>query len=192
MNLTGLSLISIDVSHKHLELLKTLHPKLSRVAFLMNPKNQVNPVMLRSVEAVARITGTNIMAVKASTPEEIDRVFAMIARERVDALVVAADSFLYSQSRLVAALSSKHRLPSIAESRVYVASGGLMSYGQDLADFFRRAATYVDKILKGAKPGELPIEQPTKIHLAINRTTAKVLGITIPKELVLRADEVIE
>ena len=191
-NLTGLSLISVDVVPKQLELLKTLRPKLTRVAFLMNPTNPVSASMLRSVEAVARTTGTKIVTVKASTPAEIDDAFAIIARERVDALVVSVDSFLITQFRRVAALSSKHRLPSLAEQRDYVASGGLMSYGQNLADFYRRAAVYVDKIFKGAKPGELPIEQPTKIHFAINRTTAKVLGITIPKELILRADEVIE
>jgi putative ABC transport system substrate-binding protein len=130
--------------------------------------------------------------VSARTAADIERGFAAMARERAEAVIIASDVFFSGQLHQIAALAVEHRLPSIYTGRRYARAGGLMSYGQDLAEHFRHAATYVDKILKGAKPGELPIEQPTRIHLAINRKTAKALGLTIPQELLLRADEVIE
>jgi putative ABC transport system substrate-binding protein len=130
--------------------------------------------------------------VHARTPEEIERGFATMRRERADAVIVHADPLFNLHKQQVAELAARSRLPSSFVDRELVEAGGLMSYGQNVANYYRYGATYVDKILKGAKPGDLPIEQPTKIHLAINRKTAKALGLTIPQELLIRADEVIE
>ena len=191
-NITGFSVIAVDVSPKRLELLKTMMPAVSRIAVLVNPGNQAKPVVLKSVQAAAQQAGIQILAVDARTPEEIERGFAMMTSKRAEAVIIMNDAFFIQQRRQISELAARHRMPLMSPYREYVAAGGLMSYGQDLTDFYRRAATYVDKILRGAKPGELPIEQPTKIHLAINRNTAKALGINIPQELLLRADEVIE
>ncbi len=191
-NVTGLSLMAVDVSPKHLELLKTMMPRLSRVAVLVNFGNAGHPAILKSVQAAAQQVGIKVLPVDARAPDEIERGFATMTRERAEAVIVAGDAFFVGQQRQIAELAVKNRMPSMFSYREGVEAGGLMSYGQDLADFYRRAATYVDKILKGAKPGELPIEQPTRIHLAINRKTATALGLTIPQELLLRADEVIE
>ena len=191
-NITGLSIITIDLSPKYLELLKIMVPALSRAAFLVNPGNSTHPATLKSVQAAARQRGVKVLPMDARTAEEIERGFASMRRERADAVIIPGDGFFIGQQRQLADLAARYRLPSMYPFREYVAAGGLMSYGQNIGDFYRRAATYVDKILKGAKPGDLPIEQPTKIHLAINRKTAKALGITIPQELLIRADEVIE
>ena len=191
-NVTGLSNITTDVSPKHIELLKSMIPKLSRVAFLMNPGNPGHPAILQSVQVAGQHAGMKVLPVEARTREEIERGFAAMTRERAGAVIIAADAFVFGQRRQMAELAVKNRMPSIAPWREFVAAGGLMSYGQIFNDFFRRAATYVDKILKGAKPGELPIEQPTKIHLAINMKTAKALGLAVSKELQFRADELIE
>jgi len=191
-NITGLSLISVDVSQKHLELLKTLVPRMSRVAVLVNPGNSSLSAILKSVQAAAQQFGVKVLQVDARTPEEIEHGFAAMRRERADAVIILNDSFFIGQRRQITGLVARNRLPSMFPFREDVEAGGLISYGQNLADHFRRAATYVDKVLKGAKPSELPIEQPTKIHLAINRKAAKGLGITVPQELLLRADEVID
>ena len=191
-NLTGLSNIVSEVSPKHIELLKTMIPKLSRVAVLQNPGNSFHPANLKSIQAAAQQVGIKVLPVDARAPDEIERGFATMTRERAEAVIVAADAFFVQQRRQIAELALKNRLPSMFPFREDVQAGGLMSYGQNLADSYRRAATYVDKILKGAKPGELPIEQPTRFHLAINRKTAKALGLNITNELLLRADEVIE
>lgn len=191
-NITGLSLATSDFSPKHLELLMTAVPKLSRVAVLVNPDNSAHPGVLKSVQAAAQKLGVQVLPVTARTPEDIERGFAMMKRERAEAVIVAADAFFVLQRRQIVELALKHRLASMATNREYAAAGGLMSYGQNVADFYRRAATFVDKILKGAKPGDLPIDQPTIFELVINRKTAKTLGITIPQELLLRADRVIE
>ena len=191
-NITGLSSISVDLSPKHLELLKTMVPKLSRVAIVTNPGASHHPAILKNLRAAALLMGIKVLPVSARTAADIERGFAAMARERAEAVIIASDVFFSGQLHQIAALAVEHRLPSIYTGRRYARAGGLMSYGQDLAEHFRHAATYVDKILKGAKPGELPIEQPTRIHLAINRKTAKALGLTIPQELLLRADEVIE
>jgi putative ABC transport system substrate-binding protein len=191
-NITGLSLISVDVSQKHLELLKTLVPRMSRVAVLVNPGNSSLPAVLKSIQAAAQQFGVKVLPADARTPEEIEHGFAAMRRERADAVIILNDTFFIGQRRQITELAARNRLPSMFPFREDVEAGGLMSYGQNLADHYRRAATYVDKILKGAKPSDLPIEQPTKIHLAINRKTAKALGLKIPQELLLRADEVIE
>jgi putative ABC transport system substrate-binding protein len=191
-NITGLSVITSDVYPKQLELLKTMLPVLSRCAVLVDPRNPRYPANLKSVQAAAQKLGVTILPVDTRTPEEIERGFAAMKRERADAVVVLADSFFLGQRRQITELAARNRLPSMFSYREDVEAGGLMSYGQNLADYYRRAATYVDKILKGAKPGELPFEQPTKIHLAINRKTANALGIAVSKEMLFRADEVIE
>ena len=191
-NITGLSNITTDVSPKHIELLKTIIPELFHVAFLMNPGNPGHSAILKSVQVAGQRVAIRVLPLEARTSEQIERGFAMMTRERTGAVVVAADAFFIAQRLQIAELALKNRMPSTFPYREPVEAGGLMSYGQDITDFFRRSATYVDKILKGAKPADLPIEQPTRFHLAINRKTAKALGILIPKELLLRADEVIE
>jgi putative ABC transport system substrate-binding protein len=187
-NITGFSNIGVDVSPKHVELLIIMIPRLSRVACRLYAR----PTILRSVQAAALTVGVEVLPVEARSPEEIEHGFAMMVQKRSEAVIIMADTFYISQRRQIAELALKHRMPSMFPFREQVAAGGLMSYGQNLADLYRRAATYVDKILKGVKPGELPIEQSTRLHLAINRKTAKALGLTIPPELLLRADEVIE
>ena len=191
-NITGLSFISSDVYPKQLEMLKAMLPRLSRVAVLVNPSNSRAALTLTSVQAAAKKLGVTVIPVDARTPEEIERGFATMRRERADAVIVHADSLFNLHKQQVADLAARSRMPSSFVDRSLVEAGGLMSYGQNVANYYQYGATYVDKILKGAKPGELPFEQPTKIYLAINRKTAKALGITIPQELLIRADEVIE
>jgi putative ABC transport system substrate-binding protein len=191
-NITGLSLTTVDVSPKHLELLKMMIPRLSRIAFLMNPDTSSHPAILKSVQAAAQTIGVRVLPLQARNPGEFERGFDVMKRERIEAVILAPDTFYIGQRRQYAELALKNRMPTMFSFREQVEAGGLMSYGQNLADHYRRAATYVDKILKGARPGELPIEQPTRLYLAINRKAAKALGLTISQELLLRADEVIE
>lgn len=191
-NVTGLALMNIDVSPKQVELLKTMVPTLSRVVVLMNPGTRPHAAFLESVQAAAQQLGVSVVPVHASTPKEIERAFTAIQRERADAVIIPPDSFFISRHRQMAELAERNRLPSMFYYQEAVEAGGLMSYGANNAELYRRAATYVDKILKDAKPGDLPIEQPTTIYLAINRKTAIALGLTIPQELLLRADRVIE
>jgi putative ABC transport system substrate-binding protein len=191
-NITGLSSMTIDVSQKRFELLKLMLPGLSRVAVLLNPATSNHIAVLKRIQAAAQQIGVKVLPVDARTPEEIERGFAAMRRERADAVIIASDSFFVGQRRQITELAARIRLPSMFAFREDVGAGGLISYGVNQGENYRRAATYVDKILKGAKPGDLPIEQPTVIHLAINRKTAKALGLMIPQELLLRADEVIE
>jgi len=191
-NITGLSAMNLEVSTKHVELLKTMIPSLSRVAVLVNPGNSAHPALLKGVQAAGQRAGMKVLPVYARTLEDVERGFDKVKKEHAEAIIVATDSFFILHGRQIAELAAKNRMPSMFTYRNDVAAGGMISYGLDLAEQHRRAASYVDKILKGAKPAELPIEQPTKIHLAINRKTAKLLGLAIPQELLLRADEVIE
>lgn len=191
-NITGLSNIPADLSAKQFELLRIMLPRLSRTAVLMNSDVSFHARTLKNLEVAARGLGVTVVPVNARTPDEIERGFARMKQENTDAVVILADSFFIGQRRQITNLAARGRLPSMFYYREDVEAGGLMSYGQNVAEFYRRAAIFVDKILKGAKPGELPIEQPTKIHLAINQKTAKALGLTISQELLLRADEVIE
>ena len=191
-NITGLSNITGDISPKHLEMLLSVAPKLSRVAVLVNPTNASLSTVLKSVQSAAQGTSTKILPVEARTAQEIEQAFSAMAREKVGAVIVARDALFIVQARQIAKLAAKNRLPSIAQIREYADAGGLMSYGQNRADNYRRVATYVDKIFKGAKPGDLPIEQPTKFELIINGKTAKTLGLKIPQSLLVSADEVIE
>jgi putative ABC transport system substrate-binding protein len=144
------------------------------------------------IEAEARKSGIRILRVDAHTAEDIERGFTNMARQRAEALVILGDTFLIQQARQIAELCLKHRVPSLYPTPDYPEAGGLMSYGPDLTYNFRRAAYYVDRIVKGAKPGELPFEQPTRLQLVLNLKTAKAIGLTIPRELRLRADRVIE
>ena len=191
-NITGLSNTNLDVSAKLLELLVTMVPRLSRVAVLGNPGSSTHSAILKNVRAAALTrAGVRVLSVEARTREEIERSFGRMTQERADSVIVAADAFLNQQAQYIAPLALKRRLPSISQPRVYVEAGGLMSYGQNTADSYRHAATYVDKILKGAKPADLPVEQPTKFELVVNLKTAKALGLTIPESIRIRADEVI-
>ena len=191
-NMTGLSISAADLGPKLLELLKAAVPKLSRVAVLLQPENPAHPPRLKRIMSAAQKVGIQLVLAEAGTVQDIEREFAMMTKERANAVIILPDPFLLEESRLVAAQALKHRLPSASALRDYCEAGGLMSYGPNAVDNFRRAATYVDKILKGAKPGELPFEQPTRYYLVINRKTATALGLTIPQAQLRQADEVIQ
>ena len=179
-NITGLSNVNVDVVPKQLEMLLGMVPKLSHVAVLVNPDNSAHASILKNVQAAARSAGVKIMSVEARSAQDIDNAFSMMTRQNARAVIVAHALFNNQQWRQIAELAAKHRLPSISARVEFVEAGGLMSYGQNLADQFRLAATYVDKIFKGAKPADLPVQQSTKFELVINRKTAKALGLTIP------------
>jgi putative ABC transport system substrate-binding protein len=192
-NVTGLANPGEDISPKYLELLIALYPKLSCVAVLLNPGNNVfSTVGMPGIQAVARRTKVKVMTIEARSPGEIESAFAVMTREGVEAVIVGVDALFALQQTQIAELALKHRLLSMFAFRQVSELAGLMSYGQDAHYYFRRAALYVDKILKGAQPGELPFEQPTRFQLVINRRTAKALGVPLPQELLLRADEVID
>jgi len=191
-NITGLSNVSVEMSPKLLEMLLSTMPKLSRVAVLMNPSNSGHATMLKNVQAAAQKANVKVLPVEARTPQEIETGFSVMTKENAKAVIVVRDALFNQQVRQIAELAAKNRLSSIAQIREYVDAGGLMSYGPSITDSYRRAATYVDKIFKGAKPGDLPVEQPTKFELLINRKTAKALGLTVPQSLLISADKVIE
>ena len=169
-----------------------LGPKLSRVAVLLHSDNAAHPPQLITVMTAAQKVGVQVVLAQARSAQDIEREFATMARDRVGAAIIINDGFFVEHLRHIAAQALKNRMPSIIAIHEYAGAGGLMSYGADLVDNFRRAATYVDKILKGAKAGDLPFEQPTRYYLFINRKTATALGLKIPQELLLRADKVIE
>ena len=189
---TGNSVMSSEFGPKHLEMLLSVAPKLSRVTVLVFPSTSGHVRILKEVEAAAQKRNVKILSAVASTPEEIDKAFVSMAKDKAQGCIVAQHPIFYRQAQQIAELALKHRLPSIAGIREYPEAGGLISYGANNADGFRRAATYVDKILKGAKPADLAVEQPTKFDLFINRKTAKALGLTIPASLLVSADMVIE
>jgi putative tryptophan/tyrosine transport system substrate-binding protein len=191
-NITGLSNLAGDLSAKHLEMLVAIVPRLSRVAILVNPANPAHSTMQRNVEAAAKRAAIDVMAVRAQTPAEIESAFSIMAREKANAVVVALDPLFIQQVPEIAGQAAKHRLPSIFANREYAEAGGLISYGQNQVDIYRRAAGYVDRILRGARPGDLPIEQPTTLELFINRKTATALGLTVPRALLATADKVID
>ena len=191
-NITGLSNIVTEVSSKHLELLIAAVPKLATVAVLINSANPSDALILEQIQGAAYTRRIKVLPIEASTAGQIESGFAAITRGRAQALIVAADPYFDVQQELIIKLAVGNRLPTIFSNREMTEAGGLMSYGQDLALNYERAATYVEKILKGAKPGSLPIEQPTVLEFVINRKTARMLGLVIPRELELRADRVIE
>lgn len=191
-NITGLSNIVTEVSAKHVELLSSAVSKLARLAVLINPLNPSDALILEQVQGAAYARGVKVLVVEASAASEIEAGFGVMARTRTDALIITADAYFNVQMDQIAKLALMHRLPAISSNRELTEAGVLMSYGQDLTEHYRRAATYADKILKGAKPGNLPIEQPTVLELVINRRTANAIGLAIPQELSLRADKLIE
>ncbi len=194
-NVTGLSLLSPELVGKCLEQLKQAVPGVSRVAVLWQPGGsgeRTEKDMLKGAEVAGRALGVRLQFVEARGPADFDRAFSDITRARAGALTVLASNMILGERRRLAELAAKNRLAAVYPLREFVDAGGLMAYGPDLADVFRRAATYVDKILKGAKPADLPVEQPTKFELVINLKTAKALGLTVPPTLLNRADEVIE
>jgi putative ABC transport system substrate-binding protein len=177
---------------KRLGLLYELVPNAGVTAFLMNPKNQEAESQTVDIQAAARSLGRRLLVVRASTEREIASSFATLSRERVGALVVENDPFFDSQRNQLLALAARNAVPAIYHIREFPVAGGLMSYGASLVDAYRQVGTYAGRILKGAKPADLPVEQPTKFELVINLKTAKALGVTIPQSLLLRADEVIQ
>ena len=191
-NVTGLSLVSSELSAKRLEFLKEVVPGLSRVAVLWNGANPANVIPWRETQRAGRALGIVLQSRTVSGPNDFEATFAMIAKERPDALLAIGDALVSAHQKQIVDFVTQNRVPSMYPWREPVVAGGLMSYGPSLADQFRRAATYVDKILKGAKPSDLPVEQPTKFELVINLKTAKALGLTIPQSLLSRADQVIE
>jgi putative ABC transport system substrate-binding protein len=191
-NITGLSSMGPEVVGKQLQLLKEVAPKVSRVAVLQNPSNQSHPFVLRQAEGAARTLGLQLHIVQAGNAPEIDAAFAKMRGQRAGGVLVLRDGFFLAQRAQIAALAAKDRLPSVYGLRGQAEAGGLMAYGAITPHMYRRAATYVVKILKGAKPADLPVEQPTTFELIINLKTAKALGLTIPQSLLQRADEVIQ
>lgn len=190
-NITGLTNFAVDISPKLFEMLQSIVPKLSRLAVLINPANPSHAAVLTSIEPPARKAGVKILPVEAGSAAQIEHAFSTMAQAKAGALLVPRDGFYSQQVGQIARLAAQYRLPSICGYREYVEAGGLMSYGQNTGASFRRAATYVDKIFKGAKPGDLPVEQPTTFELFINGKTAKTLDLTIPQSLLIRADKVL-
>ena len=191
-NLTGINLLTIDLTAKRLELLRELVPAATRVAVLANPAGPAPEAMLRDVETAARAMGLQVQVLNAGTSPEIDAAFASFVRERPDALFVGPDPFFVSRRVQLVHLASRHAVPAAYTQRDYAVAGGLMSYGSNLMDAFRQVGVYTGRILKGAKPADLPVVQPSKFELVINHQTARMLGLTVPDKLLATADEVIE
>src|SRR5712692_1804545 len=188
-NMTGLASLLPELGAKSLQLLAELVPGLNRVAVLLNPDNPLHEV--KDAEAAAKLVGLQIVTVRARTPEEFPMAFGAIVKAQAGAVDIWGDPVFSRHRVALLDLAMKSRLPTMFRGRPDVVAGGLVAYGPDFVDLYRRAARYVDKILKGAKPADLPVEQPTKLELVINLKTAKALGLTIPPSLLLRADEVI-
>ena len=191
-NITGLSNMAEGVSPKWVELLKEVSPKATRFAVLWDPRIVAHTRIWREIQVVSQALRVTPLAWEVRGPDEIERAFSAMGTERIDALIILPYPVAGQNRRLIVDLAAKHRLPAIYPFREFAEAGCLMSYGPNNADLYRRAANYVDKILKGAKPADLPVEQPTKFELIINRKTAKALGVTIPQSLLGRADEIIE
>jgi putative ABC transport system substrate-binding protein len=191
-NITGLSNVGPELSGKKLELLKEIAPKASRVAILWNPASEVEPLVVRDLMTAAPALGVELQSVEVRSPDDFSAAFATLSASRVHALLALGNPINFRGRQLIADFALRNRLPSIYDERLFVDAGGLMSYAPSFTDSFRRAATYVDKILKGAKPADLPVEQPTKFELVINAKTAKALSLTIPPSVLARADEVIQ
>jgi putative ABC transport system substrate-binding protein len=191
-NITGLSTHYPEISGKQLELLKETVPKLSRVAILGTSAGPVTAESLRETERAARAFGVKLQYLDVLNPKDIETAFRAAKKERADAVLVLVGGILFSQRPQIVNLAVKTRLPAIYARPEFVEDGGLMTYGVNISDLFRRAATYVDKILKGTKPGDLPVEQPIKFEFIINLKAAKQIGLTIPPNLLVRADRVIK
>ena len=190
-NVTGLSLMMADLTSKRLQLLKETLPRLTRVAVLWNPDTPYHTKVIQDLKAVAPSLSIKLSFVAAQAPEQFGSAFSAVTGARAQALYVIEDPVFYNRRMTLITLASKARLPIIYWVKEFAEAGGLMSYGANYSDLMRQSVRYVDKILKGAKPGDLPIEQPTKIEFVVNLKTAKALGITIPQSILVRADEVI-
>jgi putative ABC transport system substrate-binding protein len=190
-NATGNSIMAIDLSGKRLELLKEAVPNLLRVALLVDPTVTFKEPMIKSHQAAAEALGITLWPVNLAGSEDIEPAFAKMALDRADGVIRGTGTMLFNERARVGASSLNHRLPVMTYVAEEIPYGPLISYGQDLPDFFRRAVAYTDKILKGAKPADLPVEQPTKLKLVLNLKTAKMFGITLPQTLIVSADEVI-
>jgi putative tryptophan/tyrosine transport system substrate-binding protein len=191
-NITGQTLVTPEVSGKRVELLKEVVPGLTRLAVLWNSDNPVSKPEFKETEAAARTAGLELISISVEKPNDFARAFNSMKAERAQAVIVLSDAMFFGNRNRIADLAAENRLPAISYSGEFAKSGTIMSYGPDLLVSAQRAAIYVDKILKGAKPGDLPVEQPTKFEFVINLKTAKALGITVPKVLLTAADEVIE
>jgi putative ABC transport system substrate-binding protein len=193
-NITGLAtFVPGGGVGKQIEILRELVPSAAKIAQLVNPDNPIHrQILAEEVPRTARTLGVALPTVEATKAEELDVAFASAASQHADAMIVAGDPVTFRNAAQIASLAAKHRLPAIYLSRQFTTNGGLISYGPDLADLFFRAGGYIDKILKGTKPSDLPVEQPTKFELVINMKAAKALGLEVPSSLLARADEVIE
>jgi ABC-type uncharacterized transport system substrate-binding protein len=191
-NATGMSVFTTELGSKQLQLLHELVPKASTIGLLINPNYQGSEAEAMAVQAAGRAIGRKILVLTASNEGDIDNVFGTLAQQQVDALLVSADALFVSRRDQLVALSARHSIPAIYDLREFAVAGGLMSYGTSLADAYRHVGVYTGRILKGAKPADLPVLQPTRFELVINLTTAKALGIEIPPTLLAGADEVIE
>ena len=191
-NITGISVLASDLWPKRLELLKEIFPKLSRVAMLWNKGNAGMALEAKATQEVAGPLGVTLQDRGVKDPNELDTVFALMIKDRPDGFLALMDPVLNSYQKQILDFLAKNRLPAIFENKAWVEAGGLISYGANYADVHRRAATLMDKILKGAKPADLPVEQPTRFELFINLKTAKEIGVTIPQSVLYRADKVIK
>ena len=190
-NITGSVFFSPELSSKRLELLKEAVPRVTQVAYLMNPDNPVAQANLKAMEITSRILKVGLRQSEARGPDEFENAFAAMAKQHVDALAISQDAMIISNAGVIGDLAAKRQLPSIGPAE-FAAAGGLIGYGHDSIALYRRAAYFVDRIFKGARPADIPIEQPTKFELVLNMKTAKALGITIPQSILVRADKVIE
>jgi putative ABC transport system substrate-binding protein len=191
-NVTGLSILAPEVAGKRLQLLKDAVPRVSRVAVLWNAAYPGKALELSETQSAARALGVKLQSVEVRGPDDFPSAFSEITKVRPDALITFTDPLTNSERRRIVDFAVRSRLPMISSNRTFADTGGLMTYGANLDDLVRRSAIYVDKILKGAKPADLPVEQPTKFELVVNLKTAKTLGLTIPPSLLLRADQVIQ
>ena len=191
-NVTGLSILNPELIGKQLQILAEALPRLSRVAVLSNPTTSTHRIYLNHAEVAARSLNVRLVVLEARAPDEFARAFSTATNERVDAVIVLGDSMFFVERIRLAELAARNRLPSIAPQRDQADAGYLMAYGVRILDVYRRSAVYVDKILKGAKPADLPVEQAVTFELVVNLKTAKVLGLTIPQSVLLQADQVIQ
>jgi len=191
-NITGLTVSGSELSRKRLELLKEAMPKVSRIAVLADPTNPTHEIFWRATQSAAQTLRVRVLRVDARAPQEIEAAFAVIGKARAEALIVFPEPMLYAERKRIGDLTTKGRYPAMFALRGHVVEGGLISYAPNYVDLYRRLADYVDKIFKGTKPADLPIEEPTRFELIINLKTAKALGLRIPPSLLQRADEVIQ
>jgi putative tryptophan/tyrosine transport system substrate-binding protein len=191
-NVTGIAMMGVELEAKRLELIRAIAPKAALIGMLVNPANPQAESQSRVIQEAARTIGQEVVFLKVSTRNELETAFANLVRRRADALLVGQDTFVFSECELLVTLVERHRVPAIFPWRECVALGGLMSYGADLKDAYHQTGVYAGDVLRGTKPADLPVMQPTKFEFVINLKTAKALGLTIPPTLLVRADEVIE